>query len=111
MWGAQSADTEISDMAAENTGEQLSKSAKFKHKVQRVLFDHMASTEQMGTAALANPELLDALAAGLAEVAEAAKKFGVLDGDKGGGSRRTVFAVGANAPVCRPPWSRRLVDW
>ena len=80
MWGALSSDTEISDMAAENTGEQMSKSAKFKGKVQRVLFEHMTSTEEMGTAALANPELLDALAAGLAEVAEAAKKFGLLDG-------------------------------
>lgn len=83
MWGALSTDTEVSDMAAENTGDQMGKSAKFKGKVQRVLFEHMTSTEEMGTAALANPELLDALAAGLAEIAEAAQKFGLLDGDDG----------------------------
>lgn len=81
MWGALGTDDDVAALASHNTGEQMAKSSKFQDKVKTALFEHMSSTEEMGSAALMNSDLFAAIVNGLAEVAEAAKKFGALEAD------------------------------
>ena len=68
VWGALTDDDEVQAMSAENTGDQLAASPKFKDKVTGAVVAVASDSAAMTEAAMSNPELYEGLVELLAKV-------------------------------------------